>query len=49
MFEVKEELLKDILNYLATKPYAEVFNIVKDIQLCKKIEVDAEEKTDAKL
>ena len=38
MLEISEQLAQQILNYLATKPYAEVFGLVNNIQHLKKIE-----------
>lgn len=38
MFEISEQLAQQILNYLASKPYAEVFQLVAQIQQLKKIE-----------
>lgn len=31
-YEVSEELLNAVLNYIGTKPYSEVFQLVKAIQ-----------------
>lgn len=31
--EVEEKLLMDILNYLATKPYAEVYGLIGRLQM----------------
>lgn len=31
-YEVSEELLNAVLNYMGTKPYSEVFQLVKAIQ-----------------
>jgi hypothetical protein len=38
MFKVSEDVLKAVLNYLATKPYMEVKGMVEAIQQSEKIE-----------
>ena len=39
MFKINEELANAILNYLASKPYAEVFKIVEQLTKLEKLEV----------
>jgi hypothetical protein len=38
MFEIKKELLEAMLNYLANKPYIEVFQLVNALQNLKESE-----------
>ena len=35
MFEVKKEVLEKTINYLATRPYVEVFKIISELQNSK--------------
>ena len=44
MFQIDEKLANAILNYLATRPYAEVFQMVELMRQLKKI--DGPEKTE---
>lgn len=38
MYKIKEELANAIINYLASKPYAETFQLIQSIQSLEKIE-----------
>jgi hypothetical protein len=38
-FEIEEELLAKTLNYLAVRPYAEVAQLLSELQGCKPIDV----------
>ena len=38
MFKISEDLAKAILNYLATKPYLEVWQLIQELQKVEKIE-----------
>lgn len=38
MFKISEELAQNVLNYLATKPFKEVFQIIGEFQKLEKIE-----------
>lgn len=38
MFTIDEKLANAILNYLATRPYAEVFQLINAISQLKKVE-----------
>lgn len=40
MFKIKEEVAQEILNYLANRPFKEVFQIINEIQKFEKIEED---------
>jgi len=37
MYKISPELLQKILDYLAVKPYAEVYNIIQEIQKLEQI------------
>ena len=39
-YEINEELVKALLNYLAQRPYLEVHEAIKALQELKKIVVD---------
>jgi len=43
-YEISEELVKALLNYLAAKPYAEVHQAVQALQELKKVKVVDENK-----
>lgn len=45
MFQIDEKLANAILNYLATRPYAEVYQLINAIGQLKKVE-EKEEKKD---
>ena len=38
-YKIKAELAQAVLNYLATRPYAEVFQLISQLQSLEKIEV----------
>ena len=38
MFKIKEELANKLLNYLASKPFAEVWQLVAELQKVEKCE-----------
>lgn len=38
MFEIQEELAQQLLNYLAQRPFAEVYQLITAIQQLKKPE-----------
>lgn len=42
-FEISEDLAQKVLNYLATKPYLEVAELVTQLQQIKPIEKNIEE------
>lgn len=56
-YKVKHELLQQLLNYLVTKPYAEVFKMIEDIRAIeplqqppmKDVNGQKEEKTEDKV
>lgn len=37
MLQIEEKLAQDILNYLASKPYAEVYSIIGQLQMIKSV------------
>ena len=37
MFKVSEEVLQKVLQYLASQPYANVFQLINEIQKCEKV------------
>ena len=37
-YRVEEGLLNEVLNYIAKRPYIEVFKLVSQLQSCEKIE-----------
>ena len=39
MYEIKEEVLNAVLQYLSSQKYAEVFQLINALQQVKKIEV----------
>ena len=43
MFEMKAESVQDILNYLATRPYQEVAQLIGKVQEGKIVEPEAKE------
>jgi len=47
-YKIKEEVLQAVLNYLATKPYSEVFQLVTALQSSEKIEKKVEPKKEKK-
>lgn len=47
MYKIPEQTLQAIANYLAKRPYVEVFNLIKTIQNLEKIE-DKKVKKDKK-
>lgn len=48
MFNIDEKLAQAILQYLATRPYAEVFQLIGGIQQLKRVEVAKEVKEEKK-
>lgn len=44
MFTIDEKLANAILNYLASRPYVEVFQLVEALKGLKKVEEEKEEK-----
>lgn len=40
MYKISEEQIKALLNYLASKPYGEVFEGIKMLQSLEKIKVE---------
>lgn len=42
-FSIDQKILENVLNYLASKPYGEVVNIIGAIQMDIKEEVDAKD------
>jgi hypothetical protein len=47
-FIIEEDFANAILNYIATKPYVEVFDFVKGFQGLKEVEPQIELKTESK-
>ncbi len=45
-YEISEELVKNLLAYLATRPYSEVFQGIQALQSLKKVEVKEESKAE---
>lgn len=43
-FTIKKETLEKVLNYIATKPFSEVAQMVQELQACKPVEEKKEEK-----
>ena len=48
MFVIDEKLLVAILNYLKSKPYFEVIEIIQAIEQCRRVEIQEENKQDIK-
>ena len=38
MFKIKEETLQKVVNYMAQQPYAQVFQLIAELQQLEKIE-----------
>lgn len=48
MLKLSEKQLTDILNYLSTRPWVEVNNLIVELTKLEKIEVDKDLKDDTK-
>lgn len=44
MFKIKKEVLQATLNYLATRPFADVFQLIQELQKVEEIKEVTESK-----
>lgn len=43
-YKLSRELLQALLNYLATQPYSDVFQLINELQRLEKVEEQAQNK-----
>jgi len=48
MFEIREDLIVALVNYLGNRPYNEVYRLIEGVKQVKKIEPKEEAKEEAK-